>query len=667
VSKVVLYQNGIGYFERYGTVEGEELRLRVRPDQINDMLSSLTVIDTKGGVASISLPVEPSASMMMGELPPQVRNAGGMMSILEAFRGAKVKISGDNTATGRIVGIERVNEAYRVTLLTDSSDLVPIDVDKIKRVELEDRTLTVGLDKALDATLGDGDWKPIELTVRFPKGGTHEVLMSYVVAMPTWKPAYRLVIGENGKARLQGWAVVDNVSGEDWNDVRLSLTAGAPISFIVDLHSPRLPGRPDLTARTYSSYSEAPPEAIAAWSDPKPVAQPRASSSERSKPKAKKDYAKESYAEESAAYDDFGAYDYDGDYSGAYAAPSFDDGLMMNSIEASSEGEQLGALFRYDIKVPVTVPDRSSALVAIVNADVDGEDILLFDPSSGSARASSHPYRAVRLTNSTDFVLEQGPLTIYKSSTFVGSGLSAQIGKGQTVFVPYSLEPGIHVEQFDNWGEQEQRLVKIKDGIMTVDAYQLYRSDFTITNHQEENGVLYLRVNKRAGFEMKESPEVIVQGDVYFVRAEAAAGQVQKTSAVQTSRSTRTLSLFDYGAMDAIALYVTDVNADPKVKGQLESVVAIQTQIGDIEHRRQALAERQGELRARAQDLRSNITVLARSTSNAQLKDELSKKLADVDAELSKIDRELVELGESKYGLEVQMRELFNGIELSSN
>ena len=111
--------------------------------------------------------------------------------------------------------------------------------------------------------LDEGAWKPVELAVHLAGKGPHELLVSYVVEMPTWKPAYRIVLDKEGKALLQGWAVVDNVSGEDWNGVSMSLTAGTPLTFTYDLYTPRFVQRADLSPRG-DELALAPPTAAPA-------------------------------------------------------------------------------------------------------------------------------------------------------------------------------------------------------------------------------------------------------------------------------------------------------------------------------------------------------------------------------------------------------------------
>jgi hypothetical protein len=196
ITRVVLYRSGIAYIERRGTVEESEIRLQIQPEQINDFLTTLTVIADGGDniASSINLPIERTVAQDLSSLPPQVRQQGGMLSLLNAFRGAEVSISTITTrVTGRLVGSESLtndegNQIRRVTVMTDDGALRQIRVDEITEVNLENDSLEIGLAKSLDVSLGEGDWKPVELTIRLSGEPPHDVFLSYVIEMPTWKP-----------------------------------------------------------------------------------------------------------------------------------------------------------------------------------------------------------------------------------------------------------------------------------------------------------------------------------------------------------------------------------------------------------------------------------------------------------------------------------------------
>lgn len=194
VSRAVLYQNGIGYFERHGRVKGSVLRLRILPQQIADVLKSLTVVDLGTGRAiNVALPVEKTRVRQLAALPQQVRQGGGLIGIAQAFRGARARVeAGDSSGEGRLVGVEQLSPAtekrpadWRLTILRDDGTLQSFNLAKVSALEVKDRTLEVGLRKALDVSLDEGSWKPVELTIHLAGPTPHEVLVSYVVEMPT--------------------------------------------------------------------------------------------------------------------------------------------------------------------------------------------------------------------------------------------------------------------------------------------------------------------------------------------------------------------------------------------------------------------------------------------------------------------------------------------------
>ena|GEM_PF-388945 len=270
LDRVVLYRNGVGYFERSGAVDGEVLTIKVRKDQINDLLKSLTVVDRgKGQAVSVSMPLDPQvwASAALATLSP---GQGSLDQILDALRGNEVVLgTTQGKIRGRIVMIEPIvdepdasppphservmppvagSKDFRVTVL-DGKRMHVVRLSKVKTITFKDGDLALQFHRSLDATAGEGMFQQVAVDIRLAGASKHDLSVSYVVEAPMWKPTYRVVLPEKGegKALLQGWAVVDNTSGEDWTNVTMSLTSGAPIAFRYDLHTPRIIERSDLS------------------------------------------------------------------------------------------------------------------------------------------------------------------------------------------------------------------------------------------------------------------------------------------------------------------------------------------------------------------------------------------------------------------------------------
>jgi hypothetical protein len=270
LKRVVLYRNGVGYFERQGDISGDMLTIKVRKDQVNDLLKSLTIVDRQSGKAvSVSMPLDPQtwANAALATLSP---GQGSLAQVLDALRGTEVVLdTTDGSVRGRIVMIEElqdepdpamvgtrarpampapVSKDHRLTLM-DLDEMKVVRLSKVRGITLTDVDLALQFHRTLDATAGEGMFQQVEVAIRLTGSSSHDLVVSYVVASPMWKPTYRVVLPEKGKTDglLQGWAVVDNISSEDWTDIRLALTSGEPIAFRYDLHTPRGVERTDLT------------------------------------------------------------------------------------------------------------------------------------------------------------------------------------------------------------------------------------------------------------------------------------------------------------------------------------------------------------------------------------------------------------------------------------
>ncbi|MBL8970357.1 MAG: DUF4139 domain-containing protein, partial [Myxococcales bacterium] len=257
---------------------GEVLTIKVRKDQINDLLKSLTVVDRRNGQAvSVSMPLDPQAwaNAALATLAP---GQGSLDQIIDALRGNEVVLgTTQGKLRGRIVMIEAIvdepdasppahservmppqagSKDFRLTVLAGKKMQV-VRLSKVRSITLRDGDLALQFHRSLDATAGEGMFQQVAVDIRLAGASKHDLSVSYVVEAPMWKPTYRVVLPEagKGKALLQGWAVVDNTSGEDWAKVTMSLTSGAPIAFRYDLHTPRVVPRSDLSGS--GSYKRA--------------------------------------------------------------------------------------------------------------------------------------------------------------------------------------------------------------------------------------------------------------------------------------------------------------------------------------------------------------------------------------------------------------------------
>ncbi len=690
VTKVVLYQNGVGYFERRGKLRGKEVELRVRPDQVNDVLKSLSVLDLSGGTpSSASLPVEKSGDRLAQELPPQVRNATGMLGLLGVLRGAEVEVDGDEGALrGRVVGVETTQRRYVngngeqvsaepiLTLLANDDQLQTVAVSQIRRLTIGDKTLSVGLQQSLDISKSDGAWKPISVTVRLAGDESHDLIISYIHEVPVWRPAYRAWVESGKNIQLQGWAVVDNVSGEPWEDVNLTLVVGSPLSFRYSLYAPHSVERPDLSSRL-PQVADAPPPPDVGYAPedlapaPAPMeyaAKDAAGSGYRGgRPMAKMAAAPAPMAMAAARER---AMDLDTRMQTARAQASEQAraqeevarrDAMQRSAQALVQGREVGALYAYEATTPITVPDRSAALINIVSRPIAGKDIFLFrDPQSGEA-----PFRAVMLQNGKESAIEGGPITLYIDGTFAGEGFIGRVAKDETAFVPYAKEGGFALNLQQESRNDALHLAKIVDGRITIQGKRVMTRTLKLTSNRDKPSLAYIKLPLTAGMDLVEPPKDLVRAgsDVYVPvpleakgKAEAKLVEATPVEFVEMGLSPQVLAAFRY--------YLQGTNLVEAVAGPIRELLAAQDERAALERDQDNLQRQQQILASDGQRIQGNLDSLPLGAVAADLRKKLVDQLAVTSKKQGEVAKKLVEGQVKLAAIDERVRTLLAQIEL---
>lgn len=251
IKRVLLSQGGVAYYELSGS-RGRDgtLTFSVPRNQVDDVLKSLVVLDGATTVQSVRLPGEAPLSLAFGGLPLDEGAFQSLPDLLRALRGQTVSLAAGKTIKGRIVAVDHVvgDDSGAVTLMTDGT-LQRVALADVQSVTPDDPALRDALAKALDAfaeAQGEGTRK-LTLALR---GGSGNATVAYVAAAPLWKSAYRLTFN-GGKGSLQGWAVLENYSGQDWNNVQLTLASGNPATFRQALYRAYFVDRPELPVELY--------------------------------------------------------------------------------------------------------------------------------------------------------------------------------------------------------------------------------------------------------------------------------------------------------------------------------------------------------------------------------------------------------------------------------
>ncbi|MDC0717144.1 DUF4139 domain-containing protein [Nannocystis bainbridge] len=743
LDRVVLYRNGIGYFERRGEVKGEALVIKVRKDQINDLLKSLTVVDRKSGQAvSVSMPLDPEswANAALSTLAP---GQGSLAQVLDALRGTYVTLkTTQGKLRGRIVLVEAVIDEpdptpppsservpapqggardFKVSLL-DGKQLQVVRLSKVRGVTLQDGDLALQFHRTLDATAGEGMFQQVAVEIRLAGASSHDLLVSYVVAAPMWKPTYRVVLpepGEKGPALLQAWAVVDNTSGEDWGKVSMSLTSGAPIAFRYDLHTPRTVGRTDLTEagvqkraavamgetsydagsdrdgdaipdgldkcpdspETFNGYTDEDgcPDAVPARSLPPPAPPPAPAMREKAddlKKSAKRAEQRPNSiggggrAASGPSYDFEPAPDVAYDEVEKAEAPAMDLESLRRSTQASARAKSVSGLTRFDLRDRVTVPDGSSTMVAIVNQDVAAEQTFLFRPGGAGTGYEQNPYRVVRFKNTTPFVLEPGPIAIYAGGSFVGEGLSEAVGTQTSTTIPFAVEPSLLVSSQAQYTGDELRIVKIVRGLISVENFQRVATTWTVKGQPDPKGYsVLIRHPKQGGpYALKSKIEGLEElPDAYLVPVKVTGNAVEgKVEVVEQTPSQTTISIWDTRVPQLFESLLRVPNLDANARKKLEPLGRLRQEIGRIDTEIDGLTRQKAELDQRANETRQNLEAIKKDGAAGDLRGKLNKRLDEFTRDADKLARTIVELQSKRLEKKIELEDSLQSIDFSA-
>ncbi len=259
IKRVVLFKNGVGYFEHVGSIRGNQsVAISFTSGQLNDVLKSLTVLDLSGGrIAGVAYGTSAPINRQLGDLRLPIGEKSSLSEVLSALRGTKIEVrSGGALISGRLLSIERKTrisagttlEVDYLSLISEDGELRTTEVSPSFSVRLLEPGLAGKIDRYLDVVSAGRQADVRNMVISTEGTGDRSLYVSYISEVPVWKSTYRLVLNSQaGKSPLlQGWAIVDNVVGEDWNNVALSLVAGAPQSFIQNLSQPYYAQRPTI-------------------------------------------------------------------------------------------------------------------------------------------------------------------------------------------------------------------------------------------------------------------------------------------------------------------------------------------------------------------------------------------------------------------------------------
>ena len=524
VNKVVLFSSGVGYFEHAGQVTGTvATELRFKTAQINDVLKSLVVEDAGGGrIASIAYPSQDPIAKTLKSFQVDISGNPGLGELLTQLRGAKVQVNlANEQLTGTILGVEkRVRvvgergdkiEDWSLSLMTGAS-VRAIPLDEVRQLELLDPLLKAELEKALSALsqARDQDKKPVVIT--FDGQGQRAVRIGYVIEAPVWKTSYRLLLSDDPatKPKLQGWAIVENQTDNDWNEVTLTLVSGRPMSFVQDLYQPLYVPRPVVEPELYASLR--PQTYGGALDDDKEMGTFGEGRAVRTKSALA---PVPSMAPQAASAGRMALADEEVDSRAMDAS---------RGIASVATAEKLGAFFHYTVP-KVSLARQRSAMLPVVTEDIACERVSIYN----LAVLAKHPLLGARLTNSTGKHLQQGPITVLDHGSYAGDARIDDVAPGGERLLSFAIDLEVTVQAEHRNDHATVLSGRLVGGVLEVKRRLIQTQDYVIANQGSEERALIVEHPIAHGWTLVDSPKPIETTDaLYRFRDAVKVGETKK-------------------------------------------------------------------------------------------------------------------------------------------
>lgn len=596
VTSVSLFSTGVGYFQHDGFVEGDEtVSLTISSGDINDILKSLVLQDLDGGrVEVVAYPSQDPLQRILNSFSIPIGDNPSLETLLTRARGEIVSVRGEESLTGTIFGVEAttvvddgVSRREIVLNLMVNGALRQVALSTVESLQFADAALQSELTAALEVIAGNRQQDQKLITIRFAGEGRRRVRIGYIREVPVWKSTYRLVLADDGTAQLQGWAIVENTGEVDWVDVRLSLVAERPISFVMDLYSPIYNRRPRVQPDT--GVSVAPPSydrGIAQAPEPAPSAA----------------RSMAPMMEESLA----------GGLADDFSFEAERDEAPIDLSQGVSAAVLAGEAAAFTISHGVSIPRRGAALIPIVSDTIPIERLAIYDSST----ISNRPLSGLTMINETGSQLLAGPVTIFDGAVYAGDARFPDLVPEEERLLSYAIDLETTVLVRADSTPEDIIRVRVSRGLLEVTWRQEMTTEYVFDRVSEsDEGVPYLFFHrKRSDWEIIGDLQPIDEtpGQWRFQVDGPASGQTTAPVVEERIRS-QSFALTNLSD-DQILFYVRQQSIDNESARILRRIRELQSVIRERQAERQAIESEINTIYREQQRIRSNMEVLDRET-----------------------------------------------------
>lgn len=591
LARVVLSNSGLAQFTLSGTVAGgSSVDLTVRLDQVDDILKSLTVFDKEGTIGAVSLPGKAPLAELFRDLPFGPDALNSPTALLNALVGTEVEVAGPVSARGRVFRVENEEttlpnnggtiERHRLTLMTDNG-FVQAVLEELTALRFADPQAKQQVERALGGMAENRAKERRRLSIGFLGEGTRNVAISYMVAAPIWKTAYRLVLPRSGdKARLQGWAVVENMTGGDWKDVDLVLVSGNPVALRQPLYTAFFSERPEVEV---AAAARLVPRVDDAADERSTTLRKSAAARDMAPPPPPRFAPMPQMAQRQLS-------------TALPAAPPAPVNVAdtLGTAAQAAEAEEAATQLLYRFPAKLSLAAGHTMMVPFVDREVTAARTWLYQPETSARR----PLAAVRLRNDGDSGLPAGIVTAYDAAAdgnvnFVGDAQLPLLPRGAFKFVTFALDAKTDIRREDR-GVVRTTLGKAVNGVLTLTTRLRRTLDYEITAPPDEDRDIVVEEPRADGWKpAADAKDVEETPTRYRYKVSAPKAKTTKASLMLERTDSETVTLTTLAPEQILARISGLQNETPVLKDTIARLGAIVADINKARSQRTQLdAER---------------------------------------------------------------------------
>ncbi len=680
ISRVILFSSGVAHHTRSAEVDGDTRIDLTFPEQdINDLIKSMILQDfsEKGRVSAVTYDSHEPIDRTLRSFAINLNGNPTFANILTQARGEKVEVVMLQTATGQpgtitgsIVSIERQRQAAKegateveVLNLWCAEGVRNVKLNEIQRLRFQNPVIENEFRRALETLSLAHDTQKKAVSLHFAGEGKRKVSVGYVIESPIWKTSYRLILDKKEKPYLQGWAVVENSTDEDWSNVEMALVSGRPISFQMDLYNPLFINRPVVEPELFASlrpptYAGAmrrgeefgvPPvtSAIGELSDELavPGLNGRSGSAKNKLLKSGGGSGVAENMKRAVEARDKADRERHALALGEDLGKRMDIGRAAGSVATAA---QLGDYFQYVIDQPVNLGRQKSALLPIVNKDVDAARVSIYNPNV----QAKHPLLGLKFKNSTGMNLSQGPITVFEGSTYAGDTRVLDLQPGEERLVSYAIDLGTEVSPKN--GNSTSRITKVKAVKGVVSSETLIREEkvYDISNRSTSDRIILIEHPNRKGQGFKfvgENKPAEEAADVFRFQVPVAAKKDLSYTVIEERTQGASITLTN-GAEDQIRFFLSLNEASATLKQKLNEALGLKSKWDDIRREIQNVNTRIQTITTDQNRIRQNLREVPKDSEAYQ---RYLKKFDDQEKEMDTLHAKLKSFQEQEHAARI--------------